>query len=79
MRSHRRGGEDKGNYHFIIHSDDGEEEAALDVQSAETGWIHLGSYSFSSDTAKIELTNKTQQRMVVADAGYLLEEMGVEL
>ncbi|WP_340111550.1 hypothetical protein [Maribellus mangrovi] len=73
VRTHRRGGEDKGNYNFIIHSDDGAEEAALDVQSAETGWIHLGSYSFSADTAKIELTNKTQQRMVVADAVKLVE------
>ena len=65
--------EDKGNYNFTIYGDDGPEEAALDVQSAEGGWVNLGSYYFSPDTAKIELSNKTQQRMVFADAVKLVE------
>ncbi len=66
-------GEDKGNYNFIIHADDGPEEAALDIQNAETGWNHLGSFYFSPDTAKIELSNKTQLRMVFADAVKIVE------
>ncbi|MFV0269512.1 MAG: M1 family aminopeptidase [Draconibacterium sp.] len=66
-------GEDKGNYNFIIHGDDGPEEVALDIPNAETGWNHLGSFYFSPDTAKIELSNKTQLRMVFADAVKIVE------
>ena len=74
MRSHGRNrNEEKGNYNFTIHGDDGPEEAALDIQAAEGGWNHLGSYYFSPDTAKIELSNKTELRMVFADAVKLVE------
>ncbi len=66
--------EEKGNYNFIIHGEDVPEEAALDIAGAETGWSHLGTYYFSPDTALIELTNKTQLRMVFADAIKLVEQ-----
>lgn len=69
----RDGQEEKGNYNFTIYAEDGPEEAALDVTSAENGWVHLGSYYFMPDTAKIELSNKTQLRMVFADAVKLVE------
>ncbi len=69
----RNRNEDKGNYNFTIHSDDGVEEAALDIQSAEGGWNHLGSYYLSPDTAVIELSNKTELSMVFADAIKLVE------
>ena len=69
----RDGQEEKGNYNFVIYGDDGAEEAALDAQNADNGWNHLGSYYFSSDTAKIELSNKSQLRMVFADAVKLVE------
>jgi len=72
MRGRDRG-EEKGNYDFIIHGDDGPEEVELDIQNAESGWNHLGSFYFSPDTAKIELTNKTQLRMVFADAVKIVE------
>ncbi len=74
MRARGRDGqEEKGNYNFTIYGEDGPEEASLDVASAETGWVHLGSYYFTSETAKIELSNKTQLRMVFADAVKLVE------
>lgn len=74
MRSRGRNrNQDKGNYNFTIHGDDGAEEASLDVQSADTGWNHLGSFYFSPDTAKIELSNKTQLKMIFADAVKLVE------
>ncbi|MEN8117347.1 MAG: hypothetical protein ABFS16_10230 [Bacteroidota bacterium] len=71
----RRGGgeEDKGEYNFTIHGDDGAEEAALEIHNAEEGWTHLGSYYFSPDTALIELSNKTELRFVFADAVKLVE------
>jgi hypothetical protein len=65
--------EAKGEYIFTIHSDDGAEEAALAIQNAENGWNHLGSYYFSPDTALIELSNKTELRVIFADAVKLVE------
>jgi hypothetical protein len=70
----RRGGDDeKGEYHFFIHSDDGAEEQTLSIQSADEGWNHLGSYYFSPDTALIELTNRSDSRLVFADAVRLVK------
>jgi len=65
--------EAKGEYHLTIHGDDGAEEVALAVQNAENGWNHLGSYYFSSDTALIELSNKSDLRTIYADAVKLVE------
>jgi hypothetical protein len=70
--SRRNRNEAKGEYNFIIHGDDGAEEAALAIQNAENGWNHLGSYYFSPDTALIELSNKTELRVIFADAVKLV-------
>jgi len=73
----RRGGdsnEEKGEYHFVIHADDGMEEQALNIQGAEEGWNLLGSFYFSPDTALIELNNRSEQRIVFADAVKLVEQ-----
>lgn len=72
-RRGRRGGDD-GEYHFIVHHDDGDEEVLVDLKTAEEGWNHLGGYYFSPDTAKIELTNQSTGRMVVADAVKLIKQ-----
>ncbi|WP_372931735.1 golvesin C-terminal-like domain-containing protein [Mariniphaga sediminis] len=69
----RRGGDEQGEYQFFIHSDDGQEEQTLSYQSADEGWNHLGSYYFSPDTALIELTNKSELRIVFADAMRLVK------
>ncbi len=63
-----RRGNENGEYLFTIHSDDGAEEQALSSQGAEEGWTHLGSYYFSPDTALIELSNRSDLRMIFADA-----------
>lgn len=65
--------EEKGTYNFTIHADDGPEEAALEVHNAEKGWCHLGSFYFSSETAVVELSNKTDLRFVFADAVKIVE------
>jgi hypothetical protein len=73
-RSFRRNREeDKGNYNFIIHGEDGPEEAALEIHNAEAGWNHLGSYYFHPDKAVVELSNKTDLRFVFADAVKIVE------
>jgi hypothetical protein len=69
----RGGGEEQGDYQFFIHSDDGVEEQSLSIPNADDGWNYLGSYYFSPDTALIELTNKSDQRIVFADAVRLLK------
>lgn len=66
-------GEEKGNYNFTIHADDGAEEAALEIQNSDGGWNHLGAFYFSSDTALVELSNKTEMKMVFADAVKIVE------
>ncbi len=73
-RRGRWGGNKNGEYHFIVHHDDGEEDALVDLKSAEDGWNHLGAYYFSSDTARIELTNESEARLVVADAVKLVKQ-----
>jgi hypothetical protein len=67
------GNEEKGEYQFFIHSDDGAEEQTLAIQSAEEGWNHLGSFYFSPDTALIELSNKSESRVIFADAVRLVK------
>ncbi len=53
--------------HFTIHHDDGDEEFTLDAENSE-GWTHLGSYYFSSGDARIELSDQSNARLVMADA-----------
>ena len=65
---------DAGQYHFIIHHDEGEEPITVNVNDIEGGWNNLGSFYFSSGTAKIELTNKGGGQMVIADAVKLVKE-----
>jgi len=72
-RRGRGGGDDKGEYHFTIYHDDGPEEVTLEYSSAEDGWNHLGSYYFSPDTAKIELSNKSELSTINADAVKLVK------
>lgn len=69
----RGGGEEQGDYQFFIYSDDGVEEQSLSIPNADDGWNHLGSYYFSPDTALIELSNKSDQRIVFADAVRLVK------
>lgn len=72
--SHRDHREEKGNYNFTIHADDGPEEAVLEIQNSDQGWNHLGTFYFSSDTALVELSNKSEMKMVFADAVKIVEQ-----
>ena len=72
-RRRGRGGEN-GEYHYIVHHDDGDEEALVDLKTAEEGWNHLGAFYFSPDTALVELTNQSEARMVIADAIKLIKQ-----
>jgi hypothetical protein len=54
-------------FHYIIHHDDGVEHVEWDPESA-AGWNYLGTFYFSSGTARVEMTNESEGRMVFADA-----------
>ncbi len=43
-------------------------ETELDVNSAPDGWNYLGSYYLAPGTAKVDLSNETNGRYVLADA-----------
>lgn len=64
----RRRQQNNGQYHFIIHHGEGTDEALLDRDNAVKGWNFLGTYYFNRDTAKVELTNESKGRSVLADA-----------
>ncbi len=54
--------------HYKIYHDQGVEEITVDYDNAEGGWNNLGRYYLSGDTAKVELTNQSQGRVVIGDA-----------
>jgi len=62
-----------GQYQFVIKHNNETDEPLLSLKSSEPGWNSLGSYYFSADTALIELTNKSDGRIVVADAIKLVK------
>jgi hypothetical protein len=54
--------------HFKIYNDQGVDDITLDYQSADGGWNNLGRFWLSADTARVELTNKSEGRIVIGDA-----------
>jgi hypothetical protein len=54
--------------HYKIYYDEGVEEITVDFENAEPGWNNLGRYYLSHDSAKVEMTNKSSGRIVLADA-----------
>lgn len=65
----RRGGEENyGRNHLRVQHDDGVEEIELDLNTAEDGWNYLGSYYLSPGAARVELSNRSDGRVVIADA-----------
>jgi hypothetical protein len=57
-----------GKKQFMIFHDDGVEEVNFDLENAEIGWNHLGTYHLSSGEKRIELTDKNDLTYVTADA-----------
>ena len=72
----RRGERDdtRGEYSYTIHSSDGDETVQVDLKKADNGWNSLGTFNFAADTVKIELGNKSDAKVVVADAVKLVKQ-----
>jgi len=66
---HRTNEQQKGGtYKLRVYHADGVEDAEIELKDIETGWYLVGSYYLDADSTKVELTNKAQNRVVVADA-----------
>ena len=76
-KNNRRGRRDNqdvgGEYIYTVYGES-KEEVIIDLKTAENGWNSLGSFYFSGDTAKVELGNKTEAQVVVADAIKLVKQ-----
>ncbi len=58
----------KTRYNYVISSNEGIEEVEFPLGNIEEGWNRLGAFHFPGDTARIELSNRTNGNRVVADA-----------
>lgn len=54
-------------YNLVVYHDGGEEKINQPTENIEKGWAYLGTFTFS-DTARVELSNKSKGDMVFADA-----------
>ncbi len=70
--------DERGEYPVFIHSEEGAVEQTLSIQNAETRWNHLGSFD-TFGKSLVELTNKTEARVVFADAVHFCENLIYEL
>jgi len=55
-------------FHFKVYHDDGMDEITIDYETADPGWNKLGTFYLSPDTVKVEMTNQSEGRVVIADA-----------
>jgi ABC-type transport system involved in multi-copper enzyme maturation permease subunit len=73
-RRGRRDQEASGEYTYTIHHNAEKEDAVIDIKTIDEGWNSLGSFYFSGDTVKVELSNKLAAQVVVADAIKLVKQ-----
>ena len=77
LTKNRRGRRDNqdapGEYTYTIFSEN-KEDVMIDLKTIDNGWNSLGTFYFSGDTAKVELSNKTSAQVVVADAIKLVKQ-----
>jgi ABC-type transport system involved in multi-copper enzyme maturation permease subunit len=68
------GNQPEETYNFNVTYDDGVDHPIIKADPRESTWIEVGTYHFSSDSAKIEMTNNSKARFVIADAIKLVKE-----
>jgi ABC-type transport system involved in multi-copper enzyme maturation permease subunit len=60
--------EARGTWHLEVVSDSGRETLSYDASAANVGWNRVGEYQLSAGKVHVELTDRTDGRMVIADA-----------
>jgi len=68
LRNRKRGTRGEETLHFLVHHEDGIDELVVDRPDLEQGWNLLGAFHLSAGPARVELTDRSTSRMVVADA-----------
>jgi hypothetical protein len=56
------------NYNLTVYHTGGVEKIDQSTEGIESGWLYLGTFNFSADTAVVELSNKSNGDMIFADA-----------
>ena len=74
MRGDQNQNQPEETYDFSVTHDDGVDHPTVKPDQRESMWIEVGTYHFSSDSAKIELSNNSKARFVLADAVKLIKE-----
>ena len=74
-RGPRRDNQDAaGEYTYIVNHNGEKENVVIDLKTVDDGWNSLGTFYFSGDTVKIELSNKSAAQTVIADAIKLVKQ-----
>lgn len=58
----------RGKWHLEVVSQSGREKLSYDASIANAGWNRVGEYRLPAGEVRVELTNQTDGRMVIADA-----------
>jgi hypothetical protein len=58
----------RGKWHLEVVSQSGRETVSYDASAANAGWNRVGEYRMPAGDVRVELTDRTDGRMVVADA-----------
>jgi len=68
MGSFRGETSDNVSYLYKVYHDDGVDEISVPIENESSDWYELGVFYFSEGEAKVELSDLTTNRVVVADA-----------
>ena len=63
---------------FLVYHEDGVEDLRIDLPEIERGWNYLGTYRLAAGPARVELTDLSQRRLVVADAVKWMKRRGLQ-
>ena len=80
FRPHRRGQggpprhEDAGEKEFLVFYEDGVDTVTIDLNTAEQGWNYIGTYRMLKGKSQIEMTDKNNKELVIADAVKWVEK-----
>ncbi len=67
-RQRRRRWTNDSSVNLQVYHDGGVEPVELDLAQVEEGWNHIGTYRLAAGPAHVEMTDRGQGRMVIADA-----------
>ena len=74
LQEEKKGAVGEGAVNFLIYHQGGVDDVGLDRPELEQGWNHLGQYRLRAGPARVELTDRSTSRLVVADAVKWVKE-----